>query len=103
MTGTVTPLSIGMRVRGARDCRGWNQTQLAEALTAAGWPMGQPTVAKIEAGLRPLRLHESVVVAKVLGTTIVGLLDDSELREIGDAFHAGVLHAINVLQREANR
>lgn len=57
------------RCRKAREARGISQRELARRLTAAGMPMHQSSIAKMELkgeGRRPLRLSEAVLLAAVL-------------------------------------
>ncbi|MCW2651571.1 MAG: hypothetical protein QOE41_4618 [Mycobacterium sp.] len=44
---------FGTTVKDLRRARGWTQEELAKRLTAAGYPMHQTTVAKMESGTRP--------------------------------------------------
>jgi transcriptional regulator with XRE-family HTH domain len=61
---------LGKKVRQLRIERGWTQEQLAEKLNEAGWPMHQTTVAKIEAGTRPIRVAEADALALAFGLPI---------------------------------
>lgn len=57
---------ISANVRSLRARRGWNQTDLARALTEAGWPM--PTilpVSRIEQGTRRISVDELVALGTV--------------------------------------
>lgn len=49
---------MGRRMQMLREERGWSQADLAERLAEVGWPVHQTTVAKLEAGRRPLRVAE---------------------------------------------
>ena len=53
-----------------RGTRGWTQGELADRLTKKGIPLAQQTIAKVEAGARPLRLSEAAVLSDVLGVEI---------------------------------
>lgn len=61
---------IGRRVRVLRERQGLSQNDLGGRLRI---PMRQNTVAKLEAGLRPLRVAEVVDVATALGVPVVAL------------------------------
>ena len=50
----------------ARKALGMSQTALAKKLAAQGLPFHQPTVQRIEAGERPVRLNEAVAIAQAL-------------------------------------
>lgn len=57
-------------VRLHRGTRGWSQEQLAQRLTAAGYPFRQQTVLKVENGQRPLRLGEAIALSALFGVSI---------------------------------
>jgi transcriptional regulator with XRE-family HTH domain len=61
---------LGRKVRQLRLERGWTQEQLAERLNEVGWPMHQTTVAKLEAGARPIRIAEADALAIAFGLPI---------------------------------
>jgi len=75
------------RVSELRKAKGLTQTDLAKALQDfPGVKLGhQQTIARIEAGDRPVRLGEAPYIARVLGTTVQamvsaeGSLDDVDL------------------------
>lgn len=50
----------------ARKALGMSQTALAKKVAAKGLPFHQPTIQRIEAGERPVRLNEAVAIAQVL-------------------------------------
>lgn len=54
-------------VRWAREQRGWSQDELARQLKAAGLPLHQTGLARLEAGDRGIRLNEAAVISKVIG------------------------------------
>lgn len=68
--------AVGEKVRQLRIERGWSQAELSEKLDSLGWPMGQMTISRLEAGTRPLRLAEADALASAFGMTLVALLDD---------------------------
>lgn len=59
--------------------RGWSQEELGSRLTAAGAPMHQTTVAKLEAARRPITVNEVHVLAGVFGLDPRALLDPAPL------------------------
>jgi transcriptional regulator with XRE-family HTH domain len=59
--------AFAKNVKAARERRGWSQTELAKRLTARLLPFHQQQIQRIEAGSRPVRLNEAIVLAEVLG------------------------------------
>ncbi len=59
--------AFGEKVRQWRQARNWSQEDLAEELRQFGFDMHQTTVAKLEKGLRPLRVSEAAAIAAVFG------------------------------------
>lgn len=57
-----------------RKAHGWTQWEMAERLTAAGWPMSRVTWAQVEGQNRGVSLGEAVVVAKVFGVDLALLV-----------------------------
>ena len=58
-----------------RKSKGINQTQLAKRLSSAHHlPFHQQTVQRIEAGDRPVRLNEAVLIARELGSSITTMM-----------------------------
>jgi transcriptional regulator with XRE-family HTH domain len=55
------------KVQQLRAERGWSQAELAKRLSEIGFEMHQTTVAKLEAGKRPLRVAETFALAQVFG------------------------------------
>ncbi len=56
-----------------------SQSELARKLDERGVSMAQQTVAKIEAGTRPLKLTEAAEIAEELGVTVADLLNPTDL------------------------
>lgn len=65
---------VGRIVSRLRDERGWSQTALAERLANHGFELHQSTVAKLEAGKRPIRVNELVALASVFNVAVADLL-----------------------------
>jgi transcriptional regulator with XRE-family HTH domain len=74
-TSATTPLGelLARRLREAREAKRWTQQQLADALDGVGVAMDRTTVAKIEKGLRPVRVEELVAIAATLDVAPVHL------------------------------
>lgn len=54
---------IAMKIKQLRQERGWSQDDLAERMTKLGFSMHQTTIAKLEAGRRPIRVAETFALA----------------------------------------
>lgn len=67
--------ALGVKVRHLRERREWSQAKLARHLSDLGLEMHQTTVAKMEAGRRPIRVSEAAAVAQALGVPVDALLD----------------------------
>lgn len=65
---------LGLRIRETRVSLGISQQDLARRLSEAGFSAVQTTIAKIEAGTRPLRISEFVGIANALGMPWQSLL-----------------------------
>jgi transcriptional regulator with XRE-family HTH domain len=72
--GTDPDEVLPIRLRAARESAGLTQRQLAASMTTAGYGMHQTTIAKIEAGERPVTVGESAALARVLGVDHAGLI-----------------------------
>jgi len=57
-------MTVGQRIREARDARGWSQGELAERCG-----LSRPTIARIEAG-QHVRMGTLEKVARALGLTV---------------------------------
>ncbi len=70
--------TVRERIQHARMRKGWNQRELAEAMTSAGWPIDRSTIAKIESGTSHradrLTVNEVIGFAVVLGMSPLHLL-----------------------------
>lgn len=77
---------VGQRVRQLREAAGLTQQELGASLFLHGEPLHQTTVAKLEAGTRPLRLNDVGALAAFFDVPIESLWQsedvvDEELRE----------------------
>lgn len=86
--------SDSMRV--LRERAGRTQTDLAKALTARGFPFHQPTVQRIETGLRPVRLGEAYAIAEELGVSLSAMTSGGST-----ASAAAMRLAVESLRRKA--
>lgn len=65
---------MGLTLRTLRIKRGYSQDQVAGRMRLAGFSWQQTTVAKTEAGQRPIRVNEAVTLAKMFDVTLSYLL-----------------------------
>jgi transcriptional regulator with XRE-family HTH domain len=65
--------TFGARLRRERERQQVSQASLADSLTYHGVPWHQTTVAKVEAGERPIRLAEATALARLLGIPLATL------------------------------
>ena len=82
-SGSNTPLPradfdqvLKERVQVLRKSAGLTQRQLADQMTSAGYRMHQTTIAKIEAGERPVIVGEAAALAIILGVGLADLITD---------------------------
>src|SRR6476646_1132206 len=64
---------FGEVVRGWRLDRSWSQEDVAEKLRHQGFEMHQTTIAKIERGMRPLRVAEATAIATIFEMPIMAV------------------------------
>src|ERR1700742_3389366 len=62
------------RIRDEREHRGWSQAELAQALVTRGMIGHTSTIAKIELGLRGVRIDELCAFADLFGMSVDTLL-----------------------------
>lgn len=67
---------MAKRVRLLREGRGISQKEFGEGLLPYGFGMQQRTVAKLEAGTKPLRLNEIAAIAAYFEVPIESLWQD---------------------------
>ncbi len=66
---------FGQELKRRREERGWTQPQMADLLSERGIaPMHGTTIAKIEAGIRSVRINEAVGIANLLDVSLDILL-----------------------------
>lgn len=73
---------FGAKVRSLRLERGWTQRDLASKMTAAGHPMHQTTVAKLENGTRPTSVAEASSLASIYGISTGSLFGDTTPHDV---------------------
>jgi transcriptional regulator with XRE-family HTH domain len=82
---------FGARVKELRAAEGWTQDDFAKRVTAAGYPMHQTTVAKLESGSRPTSVGEIAALAAIFRIPIgsffatVDDMDEDMLRRLTEA------------------
>jgi transcriptional regulator with XRE-family HTH domain len=62
------------QMQALREAKGWSQTEFAKRLAEEGLKFHQPTVQRIESGIRPLKLTEALTIAEVLETRLEVML-----------------------------
>lgn len=90
----------GAAIATYRAFAGMSQSELARKLDERGVSMAQQTVAKIEAGTRPLKLTEAAEIAEELGVTVADLLNPTDLiasRELLKHSENSILEALSKL------
>jgi transcriptional regulator with XRE-family HTH domain len=80
--------TFARRVRDLREIADLTQRRLAEQMTVMGYRMHQTTIAKIEAGERPVSIGEAVAFASVLGVEMPDLLAGPSDPDLADAIVA---------------
>lgn len=69
-----------------REVRGWSQSELARRLGDAGIPgIHQTTIARIEAGTRPIRLAEAVALARIFELRVDDLVESDDASAVRTA------------------
>lgn len=61
---------LAVRLRQAREKRGWSQSDLARELQLLGWDAGRTLVTKIELRERCVSDYELIVLARVLSVRL---------------------------------
>lgn len=89
----------GTHIREERERRGWSQQQMAAELVAYGISWHQTTVAKVEAGERPLRLSEAWAIAHRLGVSLTELASGKRDVDARDAAVAAAFDEVSVIHR----
>lgn len=105
-----TSTNFAAHMRRLRNLSGISQAELARRAVAAGQPMHQQTIAKIESGQRPIGLDEAEALATLLGrplSTMLRPVDDVDLSGVeSPRSHADIAAAVaearaRVAQKEA--
>lgn len=66
-------------MRMLREKKGLSQTEFAKRMQSAGHGFHQPTVQRIEAGERPVKLTEAVSIARILDSSMAAMMDELSL------------------------
>lgn len=77
------------RMRAHREQRGWSQSTLADRLRLYGIDLHFSAIAKMELGVRAIRLNEAAAVATAFGVPLVKLLQEVRCDACNDAPPAG--------------
>lgn len=78
----MTPEQVmAQSLRALRESRQFSQERVAELMREAGYSWQQTTVAKTEAGARPIRVNEAVELARIFKAAVDIFLDP-----VGDEF-----------------
>lgn len=64
-----------------REARQMTQTDVARELKSYGLPFHQPTIQRIEAGERPVRLNEAHLIARVLGVNLASMTEEARMSD----------------------
>jgi transcriptional regulator with XRE-family HTH domain len=94
--------AVGKNVRGLRESRGLSQQQLGSDLLAYHAGMHQTTVAKLEAGSKPLRLNEVAAIAAYFNVPIESLWDRTGAT-LNEGEETTLLRQINALLLELTK
>lgn len=77
---------VGRNLQRFRKAAALSQADLAEHLSARGFPFQQQTILKVEKGARPLKFDEVVAIGEILGVPVTALNEEySESQEIAAA------------------
>jgi transcriptional regulator with XRE-family HTH domain len=68
--------AFGRKIWELRKARGWKQEDLARRLTAAGRPMHQTSVARLELGTHPTGIADIAALAAIFEVPAAALLED---------------------------
>ena len=80
--------TLAVQARAIREKLGMTQAEVAKEMSARGLRMRQSTIAKIEAGQRPVRVNEAVTLAAILRVTVTDLIAEPGQRDRLDALAA---------------
>ncbi len=84
--------NLARRLRRERENRGWSFSHMARAVSEAGASMPPNAVSRIESRERRITVDELLAFARVLGTSVDGLLTD--LDALDDARAAAALRTL---------
>lgn len=72
---------LAANIRSAREQKGMTQKHVAQLMALLGFKWQHTTVARLEAGQRPIRVNEAFSLSAVLGVNIVRLLGLGEFAQ----------------------
>jgi transcriptional regulator with XRE-family HTH domain len=90
---------VARNVRQIREARGISQQQLGKDLAFFGVGMHQTTVAKLEAGSKPLRLNEVAAIAHYFDVPVESLWEWS-IKDVDELAEQGLVTMIELLQAD---
>jgi transcriptional regulator with XRE-family HTH domain len=92
--------TFGRRVREERERRRMPQQHIATVLGAIyGFTWHQTTVAKVEAGERPVKLAEALAISYVLEVPLDELIDGQGHLEMVPTSARGAVHELSLLEQ----
>jgi len=95
------------RLRVLREAAGLTQRQLAHQMTLAGRKMHQTTIAKIEAGERPVSVGEGAALADIMGCGLGDLITEpatlQAAADLAEAFAECARWERRVMEQQAIR
>ena len=94
----LSPMNIGLRIIQLRVEKGWNQSELADALG-----IDQSTVSKIERGVSKANMETLSKIAKVFGVNLSALVDDGMLEEIRDQKYEALTNKLKELEEQLTK
>jgi transcriptional regulator with XRE-family HTH domain len=97
-------VTVARNVRWLREGRGITQQQLGSDLSLSGFGMHQMTVARLEAGVKPLRLNEVAAIAAYFEMPIEALWrqEGDEILSRTESDRLGAAQAADVEQMAAD-
>jgi transcriptional regulator with XRE-family HTH domain len=91
LTGMTPERSLGLTIRALRESEGRSQDDVAKIMYAYGHKWQQTTMAKTEAGQRPIRVNEMVDLARILNVSPGDLINISvRMSDAGLRFYAAL-------------
>lgn len=77
---------------------GISQTELAKRLAAKGLPFHQQTIQRIEAGDRPVRLNEAMIISALFNIDLDEMITPTSPEALTEAMRSSGDHAVALMQ-----